>query len=53
MICDDCGYCSKIVTEKGRVVSCRVLDKEMMEYNISHDRCIIWRPKKIKKRRKK
>lgn len=53
MICDDCGYCSKIVTEKGRDVSCRVLNKELMEDSISHNHCVIWRPKKIKKRRKK
>ena len=52
MICDDCGYCTKRVTEKGRIVSCAILDKQEMERNISNNRCIIWTPKKTKKRRK-
>lgn len=41
MICDDCGYCSKIVTEKGRDVSCRVLNKQEMEDSILKNYCII------------
>ena len=53
MICDDCGYCTKILTEKGRNISCRIVDKRQMEYNILNNRCITWTPKKIKKRRKK
>lgn len=53
MICDDCRHCSKIVTEKGRVVSCSVLGKQEMEFHILHNHCIIWTPKKVKKRRKK
>ncbi len=52
MICDDCGHCTKIVTEKGRVISCSILNKQEMEDSISYDHCIIWTPKKIKKRRK-
>jgi len=53
MICDDCGYCIKIATEKGRDISCRILDKQEMEHSISSNRCVIWTPKKIKKRRKR
>lgn len=55
MICDDCGHCTKIVTEKGRVVSCDVLDKHkpLMEDSIARNHCVIWTPKKVQKRRKK
>lgn len=53
MICDNCGYCIKRVTEKGRHISCRILNKELMESNISDNRCVVWTPKKVKKRRKK
>lgn len=52
MICDDCGYCIKRVTEKGPNISCIVLDKEFMERSISNNRCVTWTPKKTKKRRK-
>lgn len=53
MICDDCGYCVKRVTEKRRNISCIVLNKQEMEDNILNNRCVIWTPKKVKKRRKK
>ena len=53
MICDDCGYCIKRVTEKGRNISCYILDKELMETNILFNHCVVWTPKKVKKRRKK
>ena len=52
MICDDCVYCIKRVTEKGCDISCVVLDKQLMKYNILNNRCVSWTPKKIKKRRK-
>lgn len=53
MICDGCGHCTKIVTEKGRDVSCSIVEKRRMEEIILNNRCITWTPKKIKKRRKK
>ena len=53
MICDDCGYCIKVATEKGRTVSCKILDKQEMEYNILKNHCIVWTPKKEKNRRKR
>ena len=53
MICDNCGYCTKYITEKGRNISCKILDKQEMEHNILNNRCVIWTPKKVKKRRKR
>ena len=53
MICVDCGYCIKRVTEKGRDISCIVLDKQQMEHNILENHCVVWTPKKVKKRRKR
>ncbi len=56
MICDDCGYCVKRVTEKGRSISCKILGeqlKDYMERNILENHCVSWTPKKVKKRRKR
>ena len=53
MICDDCRYCIKRVTEKGRNISCSILDKPSMELNISYNHCVVWTPKKVKKRKKR
>lgn len=53
MICDDCGYCVRYVTEKGRNISCNILDKHQMEHNILNNHCVVWTPKKVKKRRKR
>ena len=53
MICDDCGYCVKRVTEKGRNIFCNVLAKQEMEHNILNKHCVVWTPKMIKKRRKR
>lgn len=56
MICDDCKYCVKRVTEKGRTITCIILGeklKDIMENNIKWNHCVIWTPKKVKKRRKR
>jgi hypothetical protein len=57
MICDDCGYCVKRITEKGRTITCKILGDEklkyMMETNILENHCVSWTPKKDKKRRKR
>lgn len=56
MICDDCGYCIKRVTEKGRTITCKILGeklKYMMEDSILENHCVSWTPKKVKKRRKR
>ncbi len=53
MVCDGCEYCIKRVTEKGRNISCYILDKQLMESNILNNHCVVWTPKKVKKRKKR